>query len=163
MNQRTAVCNALISVLTERGVKYELNGETPIKSVLTEKDLETVNKLIFAGFRKGEIEMSADAKIKYADDKKMSVYVSSLINNWVRKAPEFNNDSVYAAKNPGSRKGSGDEQVKTMKALLGQTTNPDHRKQIEEAIAARIAEIKPTQVVEIDSAKLPESLRYLVK
>jgi hypothetical protein len=163
MNQRTAVCNALIAVLADRGVEYELGGETPIKSVLSKKDLETVNALIFAGFRKGEIEMSADAKSKYSDDKKMETYVSSLINNWVRKAPEFNNDSVYAAKNPGSRKGSGDEQVKTMKALLGQTTDAGHRQLIQAEIDKRIAEIKPTASVEIDASKLPESLRHLAK
>jgi hypothetical protein len=163
MNQRTAVCNALIAVLADRGASYELNGETPIKEVLTKKDIETVNAFIFAGFRKGEIEMSADSKEKYADDQKMKTYVSSLVNNWVRKAPEFNNDSVYQAKNPGSRKGSGDEQVKTMKALLAQTTDAGHKTLIQAAIDKRIAEIKPTATVEIDSSKLPESLRHLVK
>jgi hypothetical protein len=163
MNQRTATCNALIAVLSARGVDYELGGEKIIKDVLTKKDIETVQDVVFAGFRKGEIEMSADSKAKYAEDKELKKYVSGLVNNWIRKAPEFNNDQAYVAKNPGSRAGSQDEQVKNMKALLAQTTDATHRKMIQDALDARIAEIKPTKSVEIDASKLPDSLKHLVK
>ena len=163
MNQRTATCNTILSVLSARGVTYELNGPTPIADVLTDKDKETIRDVLFAGFRKGEIEMSADSKAKYAEDKELKKYVSGLANNWIRKAPEFNNDQAYQAKNPGSRAGSQDEQVKNMKALLSQTTDPTHRKMIQDALDARIAEIKPSKVVEVDFSKIPESLRHLAK
>ena len=163
MNQRTAVVSTIISVLNERGVKYELNGQTPVSDVLTEADRKTVRDTIFAGFRAGQIEMSADSAAKYTEDSAMKTYISGLVNNWIRKAPELNNGGKYAPKNPGSRAGSQDEQVKQMKALLAQTTDAGHKALIEEALAKRIAEIKPTKEVAIDSSKLPESLRHLVK
>lgn len=163
LNQKTAVCNALIAVLADRGVKYEINGSTPIKEVLTDKDLATVRAFIFAGFRNGEIAMDSESAAKYTDDSAMKTYVSGLVNNWVRKEKTFNAGKTYAAKNPGSRKGSSDEKIKQMKLLLGQTTNPEHRALIQAEIDSRIAEIKPTVSVEIDASKLPASLQHLVK
>jgi hypothetical protein len=162
MNQRFATCSTLIAVLQERGVEYELNGEVCIKDVLTKADKEVVASTLFAMFRGGQIDMTADAKKKYADDKEMKKYVSGLISNWVAKAPEFNNGNKHEFKNPGSRKGAGDSQIKEMKKLLDQVTDEETRKTIEAHITKRQEEIKPTQTA-IDSSKLPESLRHLIK
>jgi hypothetical protein len=163
MNQKTAVCNALISVLAERGVTYELNGPTPIKEVLTDKDLATVRATIFAGFRNGEIAMDSESAGKYTDDSAMKTYVSGLVNNWVRKEKTFNAGKTYAAKNPGSRKGSSDDKIKQMKLLLAQTTNPEHRALIQGEIDARLAEIKPSVSVEINANLIPDSIKHLLK
>jgi hypothetical protein len=163
MNQRNATVNTILSVLKERGVEYELNGPTPISEVLTETDKKTIREIVFAGFRSGEIDMAADSKEKHQDDKLMKNYVSGLVNNWIRKAPEFNGDVKYESKNKGSRQGSGDEQIKEMKKLLNATTDQTTKSVIQSAINDRLAEIKPSSVVEIDTSKLPESLRHLVK
>lgn len=163
MNQKTAVCNALIAVLAERGVTYELGGSTPISEVLTDKDTATVRANIQAGFRAGEIEMTAESKAKYADDGEMKKYVSGLVNNWIRKNKEFNGGEVYQPKNPGSRAGSQDEQVKQMKLLLSATQDVETKALIQSEIDKRIAEIKPTKKVEFDISKLPDSLKHLAK
>ena len=50
-----------------------------------------------------------------------------------------------------------------MKKLLSATTDQTTKSVIQSAINDRLAEIKPSSVVEIDTSKLPESLRHLVK
>lgn len=160
MNQRQATVSTILAVLEERGVSYELNGETPISEVLTDKDRALVRDTLFAMFRAGQVEMAEESKAKYSDDKDLKNYVSGLVNNWIRKAPEFNNNSKYVAKNPGSRQGSSDEMIKEMRKLLSQTQDPTKRQLIQNAIAQRQEEIKPK--TEIDVSKLPAHLRDLV-
>jgi hypothetical protein len=162
MNQRSATVSTLIAVLQERGVEYELDGVVCIKDVLTKADKEVVQSTLFAMFRGGQIDMSADAKEKYSDDKKMTEYVRGLVSNWINKAPEFNSGNKHEFKNPGSRKGAGDSQIREMKKLLGATNDETTKEVIKQHIAKRQEEIKPTAVA-IDSSKLPESLRHLVK
>lgn len=161
MNQRDAVVTTILAVLQERGYEYELNGPTAIADVLTDSDKKSVRDAIFTMFRAGHIDMTADAKEKYADDKALKGYVSGLVNNWIRKAPEFNSGNTYQAKNPGSRQGSSDAQVQEMKKLLKLTSDPHTKATIQAEIDARVAELKPK--VEVDISKLPESLRSLVK
>ena len=163
MNQRTATCSTILSVLADRGVNYELNGETPISEVLNETDRAKIREIVFAGFRNGKIEMAEESKEKYKEDSALKSYVSGLVNNWIRKAPEFNGGSKYVAKNPGSRSGSGDEQVREMKKLLGQTTDPSKKQLVQSAIDARLAEIAAEKAPTIDASKLPEHLRDLLK
>lgn len=161
LNQRSATVNTVLAVLEEAGVKYELNGSVPVSDVLEDKHKADVRAALFTMFRSGEVEMSAEAKEKYAEDSELKKYISGLVNNWIRKAPEFNAGGTYKPKNPGSRAGQGDEQIKEMRKLLKTTVDPEHKKVIEAAIEARQGEIKPK--VEIDASKLPESLRNLIK
>ena len=163
MTQKKAVVSIILSTLSARGVNYELGGDVPVNDVLTDADKTTIRDFLFTGFRKGEIEMKADAKAKAHDDSYLKSYVSGLLNNWVRKEKEFNCGNVYKAKNPGSRAGSGDEQIREMKKLLSQVTDAEQKKTIQAAIDARMAEIKPSVKTEIDFSKLPESLRHLAK
>lgn len=163
MNQRTATVNTLLAVLRDRGVDFELNGPKNISEVLTDADKKKAQDLIFAGFKAEKIEMAEESKVKYSDDKALKSYVTGLVNNWIRKAPEFNAGSRYQAKNPGSRAGSGDEQIKEMKKLLSVTTDPKARQKIQEEIDARQSEILYAAQPQIDVSKLPENLRHLVK
>lgn len=162
MNQRTATVQTILSVLQDRGVSYELNGETSMSDVLTETDRAKVREIVFAGFRSGKIEMSEEGKAKYAEESALKAYVSGLVNNWIRKAPEFNGGNKYVAKNPGSRQGSGDEQIREMRKLLGQTTDPTKKQIIQSAIDKRKSEILADKAPAIDVSKLPEHLRDLV-
>lgn len=160
MNQRQATVSAIVSVLAERGYHYEFNGETPVSEVLTRADIEKVRATLCAGFNVGKIEMSNEGRAKYINKPELKNYVSGLVNNWIRKAPEFNGGNAYQAKNPGSRAGAGDEQLKEMKKLLSVTTDERAKSLIQKAIDARTAEIKAeSNQVEIDISKLPEELR----
>jgi hypothetical protein len=162
MNQRQATVTTLMSILSERGVSYELNGETPISQVLTKSDKDQAVSIISQGFLSGQIDMSAEGKAKYfSDEKELKKYVVGLVNNWIRKATEFNGSAKYEIKNKGSRAGSGDEQIKALKELLKQTTDAEVRAEIQEAINDRTEEIKPKAEINVDA--LPVHLRHLVK
>lgn len=161
MNQRDATCNTMLSVLADRGVNYEENGPTAIGDVLTADDKTKVRDILFVMFRQGKIDFKSPEKL--SDDKYLKDYISGLVNNWIRKAPEFNSGNVYQAKNPGSRQGSSDEQIKEMKKLLSVTVDAEARAVIQEAIESRQAEIAPSKTVTIDASKLPEHLRALLK
>ena len=161
-SQVNAVVECVMNVLEENGIKYELNGEINVKKVLTPDMLNEIRKRILIGFTDNEISMTEKAKEKNNTDQLMKSYVSGLVNNWVRKYKPFNNGKKYEAKNPGSRQGSGDEQVREMKKLLKTITDPDTRAKVQEAIDARILEIKPESTIAINTDALPESLRHLV-
>lgn len=142
---------------------YEFNGPASLQSVLTTEDKQKMKEFIVNSFLAGEVEMSAEGKAKYFGDRaELNKYTVGLINNWVRKAKEFNGGSgfSYVAKNPGSRAGSGDETLKALRALLKITTDSDARAEIEAAISERTSEIKPKPEINVDA--LPEHLRHLV-
>lgn len=159
MNQRKATVSTIISVLSARGVNYELNGSSPVSEVLTDADKKTVRDTLFSMFRKGEVEMAEESKEKYKDDDALKVYIGGLVNNWIRKAKEFNGGLAYVPQNPGSRAGSGDDQIKEMKKLLKVTTDAAARASIQAEIDKRVEEIKPSPETNIDFDKLPESLK----
>lgn len=161
MNQRDATCNTILAVLNDRGVEYELNGPTPIASVLNAEDKKNIREILSTMFLQGKIDFKNPAAL--TDEKYLKDYVSGLVNNWIRKAPEFNGNTKYEAKNPGSRTGSSDEMIKELKKVLSIVTTDEDRAAVQEAIDARQAEIKPEKSVTIDASKLPEHLRALVK
>lgn len=157
MNQRQATCNTILAVLSERSVSYELNGQTPINEVLNTDDKKKVRDILFVMFRSGQVDYKETFQDTVADDKGLREYISGLTNNWIRKAPEFNCGGKYEAKNPGSRQGSGDEQIREMKKLLSATTDPEARVLIQSAIDNRTVEI--TKKVEINLSAIPAELR----
>lgn len=161
VNQRTATVNTLLAVLDNRGVSYEVNGETPINDVLTPADKASAREILFTMFREGQIEYKTEFQAKVDDDSELKKYVSGLVNNWVRKAKELNCGQAYKAKNPGSRAGSSDPQIKELRKLL-QVCEESHKEAIQAAIDTRLAEIKPESVVTIDVSQLPEHLKHLV-
>ena len=55
-----------------------------------------------------------------------------------------------------------DEQIKEMRKLLKTISDPTTKAQVQAAIDARIALIKPESVVTINVEALPEALRHLV-
>jgi hypothetical protein len=170
MNQKTAVCECLVRVLEQNEIDYELGGEIPIKQVLSKSMFDEVRREICEGFEEGLISMSDEAKVKYVGHPtEMKKYVNGLVNNWVRKNKEFNNnfkgtpEGKYEIKNPGSRTGSTDESIKNMRLLLKTVTDPTVRGEIQEAIDERIAIISPQYTVKVNAEAIPEHLRHLVK
>jgi hypothetical protein len=161
VNQKVGVTNAVLSLFPD----YELNGEVILASLLTSEHKKQLRAILVEGFKAGEIAMTEKAQAKYlatGQETALNKYVSGLLDNWIRKNPEFNNKLKYITKNPGSRAGSGDDQVRAMRNLKKTTNDQSVIAEIDEAIAERLAEIKPTQTVEINVEALPEHLRKFV-
>lgn len=160
--QKVAVLNAVKSVFPN----YELGGEVTLSSLLKsnsdkKKEIQT---MVFEGFKAGTVLLSESAKAKYeGDDAGLRKYSNGMIDNWVRKNPDFNCGAKYTVQNPGSRAGSQDAQIRELRKLRKQTTDANDLAQIDEAISARLAEIKPKQTVQINVDALPTHLKHLAK
>ena len=142
-NQKTAVYNAVKSV-----VSFEDNDVVQ----LTKDEKSTVVSILVAGFEADEIEL----KNPQTDLKK---YCGGLLNNWLRKDTRMNGGSAYVTKNPGSRAGSGDAMIKNLKLLKqkeGLTT--EEIAKIDQAIADRLAIIKPKVEKKVDFNEIPAEL-----
>jgi hypothetical protein len=115
-----------------------------------------VNAILFEGFRAGNIELD-----KEFTDAELKTYVSGLQSNWLRKDKRLNGNVSYIAKNPGSRAGSGDPQLKAMRALLSTLTDPNEKAEVQSYIDARVSEINAskTKKVTIDISMLPADLQ----
>ena len=148
MTQKEAVFSAITNVCGAQDGAY-----TP-----TKEQRASVNQVLFEGFRSGSIELDRE----YSDSE-LKAYVSGLQSNWLRKDKRLNGGTQYVAKNPGSRAGSTDAQVKAMRALLATKSDPSERAEIQSFIDKRVAEIKPAKTVTINVADLPESLRHLAE
>lgn len=145
MNQKEAVFQAVTLV------KGEESFTGPV--VLSREEREQVSKFVADSFTKGEVSF-ADGK---REGKELSVYVSGLISNWLRKDERLNGKVKYVPKNPGSRAGNGDEMLKAMRLLLQATTDPDAKREIQSEIDKRMGELKPKKTINTDA--LPEHLR----
>lgn len=144
MNQKEAVYQAVIAV-----TGYQGEGAC----VPTREQRAQVNLILFEGFRNGSIQLDREFT-----DTELKAYVSGLQSNWLRKDKRLNGNIEYQPKNPGSRAGSGDSQLKALRALLSVTTDPADRKEIQGYIDARVAELAKQSAPTIDFSKLPPEL-----
>jgi hypothetical protein len=146
--------DAVISVVTG------LEGFVPGVKLTGEQRAECV-KLLVSGLMSGEIEMSAEAKAKYSDEKSMKTYAGGLLTNWLNKSPVLNGGVKYEAKNPGSRSGSEEyKQALALKKYLIET-GTEIPAELEQFIAEH-APVKVEKKKEVDVSALPEGLRKLV-
>lgn len=148
INQKEATYNAVVHVT---GHKEGVCSPTP-------EQRKQINMILFAGFRAGEIQLEREFT-----DKELMAYVSGLQSNWLRKDKRLNGGVTYVAKNPGSRQGVGDSQLKNLMLLKSTVTDPTEIAEIEEYIAARKAEIAAAKAPTINYDVLPESLRNKFK
>ena len=146
LTQKEAVFQAVINVCGTSDEAF-----TPSK-----EQRASVNQVLFEGFRAGTIELDRE----YSDTE-LKAYVSGLQSNWLRKDKRLNGNVAYVAKNPGSRVGSTDPQIKAMRALLASKTDPTERAEIQAFIDKRLSEIKPAKQVELNVADLPAELQHL--
>ena len=145
-NQKTATYEAIASVIDfTDGDVITLSKEQKAK----------VKDILVEGFTSGTIELKNDQ-----DD--MGKYVNGLINNWLRKDKRLNGNTEYKSANPGSRAGQGDPQVKNLRLLLKTDIDESAKQEVQGAIAARLAELKPAKQVEIDVTAIPEEFRHLI-
>jgi hypothetical protein len=156
-SQKEAVFNAITSVLSENGIEFT---ETDINPLMTRELRSQVNQILFEGFRQGTIELDSEFS-----DTELKAYVSGLQSNWLRKDKRLNGNVKYIAKNPGSRAGSGDAQLKAMRALLTTLTSEADKAEVQGHIDARVQElgVSKAKKVTINVEALPESLRSMIK
>lgn len=121
----------------------------------TKEQRAQVNNILFEGFRSGTIELDREY-----NDADLKSYSSSLQSNWLRKDKRLNGGVIYAAKNPGSRAGSGDASLKAMRALMTTLTSESDKAEVQAHIDARVSEIAATKVkkVAVDFSALPADL-----
>lgn len=139
----------------------------PILEYISKDETASVVDLVTQSIQEFETDLSAQAREKFADPKKLRSYVVGMVNNWFRKGKELNGGTKYEIKNPGSRQGSTDPQLKElkllMKALTERNAAPDALAKVQEAIDQRISEIQPAaKKVEVNLDLIPDHLRDLV-
>lgn len=158
-SQKEAVYTAVISVLKENNVQF--SETTDVGSLMTRDLRAQVNHILFEGFKSGQIIME-----RQFSDTELKAYVSGLQSNWLRKDTRLNGGFKYVAKNPGSRAGSSDPQLKAMRVLLSTLSSDEEKAEVQSAIDARLAEIgaEKAKKTVINADVLPESLkRFIVK
>jgi hypothetical protein len=162
MKQRDAVYNAVTSVLSDEGVHFE-DGMN-VSELLTKEQRASVHTIVTEGFTSGSIEFADTPanQAKLADPSKLSSYVSNLISNWFRKDMRLNGNTKYTPKNPGSRVGSTDPQLKALRQLAKQFQGIDSEKfeKLQSEINTRVSAIQAERAtkVEIDYSVLPADL-----
>jgi len=146
--QKEAVFNTVTSFY---GPKFK-NGMSH-----TKEDKSQIVDSLIESFEKKEWE------IKSEQDNLRS-YVIGLLNNHLRKDTRMNGGDKYEAKNPGSRAGQGDPQIKEARKLLKTfEEGSEQYNKIQAVITAKVDAAKAEkQKTEIDVESLPEELRGLV-
>ena len=146
MSQKEAVFVAVSNVTG-------FTGEGTV--IISKEQRGQVNAILFESFRAGNIELDRE----YTDSDLKS-YVSGLQSNWLRKDKRLNGGTQYVAKNPGSRAGSADPQLKAMRALMSTLTTDAEKSEVQGYIDARISEIATTkQAKTVDFSALPADLQ----
>jgi len=160
MTQKDAVFNTVKSVLNEAG--KSIDGQV----VLTDDERKACLAVLTTTMQQGEILVSEAKQAKMTTEKDYRDYSANILNNWVRKDKRLNGDTTYVPKNPGSRAGAGDDQVKELKKLKSTLSDPEAQAEVQAAIDERIAELRAernqAKVEDIKIDAIPEHLRHLV-
>ena len=136
ITQKEAVFSAVSSVLSEANITV---GEGENYSTHMNRELRSqVTNILVEGFNNGTIALDKS----FSNEAELRTYCSGLTSNWLRKDARLNGGVKYEAKNPGSRVGHSDVQLKAMRALLSTQTDPSERAEIQAFIDARVAEIR---------------------
>ena len=137
MKQSQSVVAATVSVLADR-----FQPGVPVLSYISRSETSEVVELVTDSIMEGLTEFSPEARVKYDDRKKVRSYVVGMVNNWFRKGKELNGGTTYIPKNPGSRAGTGDPELKELKllkkALVERNAKPEALAKVDAAIAARL-------------------------
>lgn len=137
-----------------------------VDAVISDNMRKSIIDIVCAGFSKGEVELkdTPSNREKLANPTKLRGYVGGLVSNWFRKDERLNGDTKYAIKNPGSRAGSTDPQLKALRALAVQFKGTPKETIIKSQIEARqsaIAKEKASKVVVDISALSAELVEQL--
>ncbi len=149
LKQKDAVFQAVLNIVGNQDGAY-----SP-----TKEERAQINQILVESFKNGSVVYDG----QLPEEKELRAYVSGLVSNWLRKDNRLNGGVAYVAKNPGSRTGNTDPQIKAMRALLATKTDEAERTEIQSFINRRLAEIKPAKATKtVDVNSLPEELKHLV-
>jgi hypothetical protein len=139
--QKEAVFAAVSSVLTEAGISVT-EGENFATHLNRELRAQVTNILV-EGFNNSTIALEKS----FENEADLRTYCSGLTSNWLRKDPRMNGGMKYVAKNPGSRVGSADPTIKSMRTLLATRTDLsiEDRAEIQACIDSRVAEVRASK------------------
>ena len=148
-----AVCSVLNSTSFDGAVKLTKDEQANVVSIVTQ------------GIMTEDVDFSTEARSKHNTEAKVKTYTIGMVNNHLRKDKRLNGGEKYETKNPGSRTGVGDSQLKALKALRSTITDSSQLSSIDEAIANRVSDLnlQKTKTAVIDINALPEEFRHLVK
>src|SRR5665213_1962213 len=100
------------------------------KFVPTKPQLQQIYEYVALELHEGRAFLKPESRIKYATLESLRKdYVPGMVSNWIRKDLRLNGGEKYETKNPGSRAGQGDDQLKNLKALKAQ--HPEHADEID--------------------------------
>ncbi len=155
MTQKEAVFQAVNSVLTDANVSVPEG--TNYSDLMTREHRASITDILVEGFKGSTIELES----AFESEAALRVYCSGLTSNWLRKDKRLNGNVKYAPKNPGSRVGASDPQLKALRTLLASKTDSEERAEIQTFIDNRVSEIGVSKVKKpsIDFSALPEELR----
>jgi len=158
-SQKEAVFSAITSVTNEAGLSVAEG--TDYSTVLNREHRAQITSILVEGFRNGSIALDKT----FEDESGLRTYCSGLTSNWLRKDKRLNGGMKYVAKNPGSRVGSSDPQLKAMRVLLSTQEDAAKRAEIQGFIDARVASIKASKKPSktFNAADLPAELQYLAE
>jgi hypothetical protein len=168
LNQREATFQAITTVLENSGVSF--NPGDDVKSVITSDHKKKVREILVAGLKDGSISSTAEFTSKMTTDADYSKYCSGLISNWIKKDSRLNGNVKYQVSSSSgessSRAGNGDSQVKELRKLLKATVGTDSEQEVQEALNARLEELRVEKASKVKSSinaeAIPENLRHLV-
>lgn len=156
--QKEAVFSATTSVLSEAGIT--INEGDNVSSLLNRELRAQITSILVEGFNSKKIALEKS----FTDEADLRTYCSGLTSNWLRKDKRLNGGMNYVAKNPGSRTGSSDPQIKAMRLLLSTKTDPAEIAEIQAFIDSRVAVVAPKKAAkQINVADLPVELQHLAK
>ncbi len=143
VTQKDAVFNTVSQVV-------EISEGSAVE--LTSDQRKTCLAILTTAMQQGEILLSEAKQAKMTEEKHFRDYSANILNNWLRKDPRLNGNTAYKPKNPGSRAGAGDEQVRELKKLKSTLSSPEAQAEVQQAIDERIAELR----AERNQAKIEE-------
>lgn len=157
--QKEAVFSAVTSVLNEAGI--DVAEGSNFATSLTRELRAQVTAILVEGFKSETIALDKS----FESESDLRTYCSGLTSNWLRKDIRMNGGMKYIAKNPGSRVGSSDPQLKAMRVLLSTQDDPAKKAEIQSFIDARVASIKASRkpVKTFNVADLPAELQHLAE
>lgn len=138
MNQKEATYKAVVGALENAGITF--NEGDNVKPSLTSQIKADIRKELFNMFRNGNIDSVSDdfKENKLNNDSELKKYVASLLSNWLRKDTRLNGGTQYSVKNPGSRAGNSDPQVREMRKLLKKVRGTPAELRVRHAIKEKL-------------------------
>ena len=161
LGQKEAIYIAISSFLKENNRSFD-DGE---KLELSSEDRKTIVTMLVAAIEAGNVEFSVKSVNNYSTPEKIRNYSTGLLSNWLRKDSRLNGGEKHSIKNPGSRVGSTDNILKSLKALKKELTNKKDHAAIDKEIQKRINELQARKFekLSIDIDNLPVHLLHLIK